>query len=41
MNQEKSDKLNEALLLCAIHSERMNFAISSLLISGNKRNPTL
>lgn len=26
MNNEKSDKLNEALLLCTIHSERMNFA---------------
>src|SRR6056297_1844716 len=26
MNNEKRDKLNEAVLLCTIHSERMSFA---------------
>ncbi len=26
MTSEKRDKLNEAILLCTIHSERMNFA---------------
>jgi hypothetical protein len=26
MTKEKRDKLDEAILLCTIHSERMNFA---------------
>lgn len=32
MTNEKSAKLNEALQLCAIHSERMSFARGKILV---------
>ena len=30
MTSEKRDKLDEAILLCSIHSERMSFAFSKI-----------